>query len=252
MPKYVGSNTLSGDLEWNATLLEGNLEDSIPKLKDEVDGDLFMHGSGEFAYALAEKGLIDEYEVYLTRLSGARETSTCSATGEPSGWNSPTAPRCGHSNPRRRQPPCPSARNIRAASSSGPETRPGTDPDAVAHSDRIGLAGWIAGGLGRQAAAFASRHTQQCRRSRPRVLCFARSSTHAPASRSAGHRRKQHFSLLPRRFRSRLRTGSSRPFCSSTDPGSRSSPTAAGGRPAVGGRARSGADAGSGSGPDAG
>src|SRR3954467_6981309 len=41
MPKYVGSNTLSGDLEWNATLLEGNLEDSIPKLKAEVDGDLF-------------------------------------------------------------------------------------------------------------------------------------------------------------------------------------------------------------------
>ncbi len=33
MPKYVGSNTLSGDLEWNATLLEGDLEDSIPKLK---------------------------------------------------------------------------------------------------------------------------------------------------------------------------------------------------------------------------
>jgi dihydrofolate reductase len=65
MPKHVGSNTLSGDLDWNATLLQGALEDSIPKLKDEVDGDLFMHGSGEFAYALADKGLIDVYEVYL-------------------------------------------------------------------------------------------------------------------------------------------------------------------------------------------
>ena len=60
--------TLSGELEWNATLLEGDLEDSIPKLKDEVDGDLFMHGSGEFAYALAEKGLIDEFEIYLNPL----------------------------------------------------------------------------------------------------------------------------------------------------------------------------------------
>ncbi len=30
--------------------------------------DLFMHGSGEFAYALAEKGLIDEYEVYVNPL----------------------------------------------------------------------------------------------------------------------------------------------------------------------------------------
>ncbi|HEU5254263.1 MAG TPA: dihydrofolate reductase family protein [Solirubrobacterales bacterium] len=65
IPKYVGSNTLSGELEWNATLLEGDLEDSIPRLKDEVEGDLFMHGSGEFAYALAAKGLVDEFEIYI-------------------------------------------------------------------------------------------------------------------------------------------------------------------------------------------
>jgi dihydrofolate reductase len=68
LPKYVGSTTLSGEIEWNATLLEGDLEDSIPRLKGEVDGDLFMHGSGEFAYALAEKGLIDTYEIYLNPL----------------------------------------------------------------------------------------------------------------------------------------------------------------------------------------
>ena len=68
MRKYVGSKTLSGELEWNATLLEGEIEDSIPQLKDAVDGDLYMHGSGEFAYALAEKGLVDEFEVYLNPL----------------------------------------------------------------------------------------------------------------------------------------------------------------------------------------
>ena len=72
IPKYVASNTLSGDLEWNATLLEGDLAESIPRLKAEVDGDLFMHGSGEFAYALAEKGLVDEYEVYLNPLVWGR------------------------------------------------------------------------------------------------------------------------------------------------------------------------------------
>ena len=65
IPKWVGSNSLSGELEWNATALEGDLEDSVPKLKQEVDGDLFMHGSGEFAYTLAQKGLVDEFEVYL-------------------------------------------------------------------------------------------------------------------------------------------------------------------------------------------
>jgi dihydrofolate reductase len=68
LPKYVGSTTLAGDLEWNATLLNGRLEDSIPELKADVEGDLFMHGSGEFAYALAERGLIDEYEIYLNPL----------------------------------------------------------------------------------------------------------------------------------------------------------------------------------------
>jgi dihydrofolate reductase len=68
MRKWVGSTTLSGELDWNATLLDGDVGDSIPRLKGEADGDLFMHGSGEFAYALAERGLIDEYEVYVNPL----------------------------------------------------------------------------------------------------------------------------------------------------------------------------------------
>lgn len=68
MRKWVGSNSLDGELGWNATLLEGSLEDSIPKLKDEVDGDLFMHGSGEFAHALAERRLVDEFEIYVNPL----------------------------------------------------------------------------------------------------------------------------------------------------------------------------------------
>src|SRR4029079_7281180 len=66
-PKYVVSKTLTGDLAWNATGL-GDVDDAIPKLKEDVDGDLFMHGSGEFAYALAQKGLIDEYEIYVNPL----------------------------------------------------------------------------------------------------------------------------------------------------------------------------------------
>jgi dihydrofolate reductase len=68
LPKYVASTTRTGELEWNGTLLDGPLEDSIPKLRDEVDRDLFVHGSGEFAHALAERGLVDEFEVYLNPL----------------------------------------------------------------------------------------------------------------------------------------------------------------------------------------
>lgn len=70
--KYVGSTTLSGDLDWNATLLDPDLERSIPATKEQVDGDLFMHGSGEFAYALAEKGLVDVYEIYVNPLVWGR------------------------------------------------------------------------------------------------------------------------------------------------------------------------------------
>jgi dihydrofolate reductase len=68
MRKWVGSTSLSGELGWNATLLEGDLAEALGKVKAEVDGDLFMHGSGEFAYALAERGLIDQYEIYLNPL----------------------------------------------------------------------------------------------------------------------------------------------------------------------------------------
>jgi dihydrofolate reductase len=68
LPKHVGSTTLAGELEWNATLLEGNLDDSVSRLKHEAPGDLFMHGSGEFAYALAARGLVDEFEIYLNPL----------------------------------------------------------------------------------------------------------------------------------------------------------------------------------------
>lgn len=72
LPKYVGSTTLSGPLEWNATLLVGELEEAIPRLKAQAEGNLFMHGSGEFAYALAEQGLVDEFEVYVNPLVWGR------------------------------------------------------------------------------------------------------------------------------------------------------------------------------------
>lgn len=68
MPKYVGSTTLEGPLEWNATLIEGGL-DGVPALKDGADGDLFVQGNGEFAYALTEAGLVDEFLIYVNPLT---------------------------------------------------------------------------------------------------------------------------------------------------------------------------------------
>ena len=60
MPKYVASRTLREPLEWNATLLQGDLADSVTKLKDEHNGNLIVSGGGELAHALISQGLVDE------------------------------------------------------------------------------------------------------------------------------------------------------------------------------------------------
>jgi dihydrofolate reductase len=59
MPKYVASRTLSEPLEWNATLIEGDLDQAIPSLK--ARGNLFVSGCGELAHDLTRLGLVDEF-----------------------------------------------------------------------------------------------------------------------------------------------------------------------------------------------
>jgi dihydrofolate reductase len=61
MPKYVASRTLSGPLEWNATLIEDDVELAVPKLKAQHRGSLVVSGCGELAHTLARQGLVDEY-----------------------------------------------------------------------------------------------------------------------------------------------------------------------------------------------
>src|SRR3954447_5800316 len=57
MSKYIVSSTLS-DPEWkNTTVLEGDLTESIPKLRDEADGDVVVHGSAQLTQALLENDL---------------------------------------------------------------------------------------------------------------------------------------------------------------------------------------------------
>jgi dihydrofolate reductase len=61
MPKYVASRTLSGPLEWNATVLKDDLDRAVPALKAEYSGNLIMSGCGELAHDLARRGFIDEF-----------------------------------------------------------------------------------------------------------------------------------------------------------------------------------------------
>jgi dihydrofolate reductase len=66
MPKYVASRTLRGPLEWNATLLEGDLAESVTALKDKHDGTLIVSGCGELAHDLATQGLVDEFWFWVS------------------------------------------------------------------------------------------------------------------------------------------------------------------------------------------
>jgi len=66
MPKYVASRTLRGPLAWNATLLEGDLAESVSALKDRHDGTLIVSGAGELAHALTTPGLVDEFWFWVS------------------------------------------------------------------------------------------------------------------------------------------------------------------------------------------
>jgi dihydrofolate reductase len=65
MPKYVASQSLSEPLAWNATLLEGDLTESVPALK-ERHGLLVVSGAGELAHALITQGLVDEFWFWVS------------------------------------------------------------------------------------------------------------------------------------------------------------------------------------------
>ena len=67
--KYVVSSTLDR-VDWNAELLRGDLGESVERLKRETGNGLFV-GGVTLPRALAELGLIDEYEfVVHPRLAG--------------------------------------------------------------------------------------------------------------------------------------------------------------------------------------
>jgi dihydrofolate reductase len=67
--KYVVSSTLER-VDWNAELLRGDLEKAVQQLKREPGRGLFT-GGVKLPLALAERGLIDEYEfVVQPRLAG--------------------------------------------------------------------------------------------------------------------------------------------------------------------------------------
>jgi dihydrofolate reductase len=73
--KYVVSSTLTEGTWRNSEIIGPYDPDTIRKLKDEVDGDLYMSGSGTLVRAMLADGLVDELHLFvypLTRGAGPR------------------------------------------------------------------------------------------------------------------------------------------------------------------------------------
>jgi dihydrofolate reductase len=65
MPKYVVSSTLE-DPEWNnSTVLKGDVVEEVSKLREELDGDIVIHGSAQLAQTLVEHDLVDELRLMV-------------------------------------------------------------------------------------------------------------------------------------------------------------------------------------------
>jgi dihydrofolate reductase len=64
-PKYVFSSAQKLNVDWNnSTLLGAYSRDAIRDLKDHVDGDLYVSGSGTLVRALLADGLLDELHLF--------------------------------------------------------------------------------------------------------------------------------------------------------------------------------------------
>jgi dihydrofolate reductase len=65
MPKYVVSSTLQ-DPEWNNTaVLTGDVVGEAAKLRQELDGDIVVHGSARLVQTLLDHDLVDELRLMV-------------------------------------------------------------------------------------------------------------------------------------------------------------------------------------------
>lgn len=65
LPKHVVSSSLE-DLDWhNATVVKGDVVHEVSKLKQQVNGDIVVYGSGRLVHTLMEHDLVDELRLMI-------------------------------------------------------------------------------------------------------------------------------------------------------------------------------------------
>ena len=65
LPKYVASTSLDEPLEWNSTLIKGNISEVVAELKGEYKRDILIAGSAGLVHTLIPLGVIDEYRLMI-------------------------------------------------------------------------------------------------------------------------------------------------------------------------------------------
>jgi dihydrofolate reductase len=65
MPKYVVSSTLKDPTWTNTTVLDGDVVEAVTKLKQELDGEIVVHGSAQLTQTLLEADLVDELRLMV-------------------------------------------------------------------------------------------------------------------------------------------------------------------------------------------
>jgi dihydrofolate reductase len=83
MPKYVVSSTLTEPVWVNSTVLSGELEAEVSKLRHDLDGDIIVAGSRQLARALLEHDLVDELRLIVFPVVLGEGERLFGGTGEP-------------------------------------------------------------------------------------------------------------------------------------------------------------------------
>jgi dihydrofolate reductase len=65
MPKYVASRTQKEPLQWNATLMKGDVAEEVRKLKEGPGTGLVQYGVGELTHTMLTHGLVDEFRILV-------------------------------------------------------------------------------------------------------------------------------------------------------------------------------------------